>query len=1666
MGQARQFSGGTQTAFTPKRANAYLERSYYGGPEHECPYCGAVFLVPGASEEGFICHTTKNCVQSLLEERKIDLKPYEKPPSILANLLRFDGDVRSKRILKLIRSYNSLFVFTSFGAAIDKTINNGTAPYVFKINGVVHHRIGTLLPQRGLGIFKDDDGTAGKPENEITMALLNMLDDHNKLVIAFRYARDRLEQEGDQKITPKLLGCNTKHDVQYSLPSSGEIAAIIVGDYAAEEYTYDVPVHDKECGLRRISCLHPSYMALQYPLLFPYGEHGFHLGIRYSDADDSDERKRKYVTHLEFVRRHMHYRLNEANPYTCYGRLSDQIVVDSYSTIEGSRLQFIADHQKELRFESVQGIADAIDKGLISADSVGGRKIVPASFTGGQRYHMMNYQDAMAICKVYGPPDLFVTFTCNTKWREIVDALRFEPGQQPCDRSDLIVRVFHMKVDEFIADIREGRTFGPVLAVLYTVEFQKSGLPHIHCLVWLADGNKEFSASVVDDFICAEIPDVSTDPLGYALVDEFMMHGPCGDDNKKCPCMKDDKCSKNFPKAFQNETNVDDFGFTIYRRRNDGRYVVKNGVPLDNRNVVPYNMHLLKKYNAHINVEWCNKSNMIKYLFKYVTKGSDRAKVYFEITAKTSNASPGPQLAPPNEIQEYINARYLSTCEALWRGFEYDIHFRVPPVERLVVHLPGLNHVRYEPGADLRALLASPAAKSTMLTEWFEANLRHEEARHLTYCEFPKEWTWDASDRCWRQRARGAKIGRMYYVHPAAGELYYLRMLLMMVKGCKNYADVRTFNTKVYSTFRDACEARGLLEGDNEWNLLFDEAVVSASAYQLRQLFVTVVLYCSVGNVRALFDRYWLYFIDDIRRRLTDALGNPNYSVPHEQLMSLLIQTLTSVFANSGGNIRDYDLPTLTTEHVVMGENRLINDELDPEPLMLSMHAASLVAQLNSDQRNVYDKITGCVLSGSSGFFFLSGHGGTGKTFLWNAIIASLRSEKKIVLAVASSGVASLLLPRGRTAHSRFKIPFDITEAGTCNVKRGTMLAELIQVASLIIWDKAPMTHRRCFEALDITMRDILSKCMSSNANLPFGGKPIVLGDFRQILPMGDLLIPQLSKGEWKETICVRASRFWDFYDPQDETKLLHSDLVFIDEEGNSIHAQIYPPLAQEIKPKIKEGSVYNLSCFVVKKSNRQYKPVSNDNMISLTSWTEIDEVVEIPPAFPVLAYSLTPIEQIHSHVDDKEYYTDAIGVITSISSVTSQRSKGQQTASLKRTISICNAGGASVNVVLWGGQATLFLVEQLCNDGQTSPQIVVFVGTLVKKYADGLCLSGGSPCKWYINPDIPEAKMLMARARSVHKPIKWNEILASSRPVVPAVEEQKVSYIKYLHPFENKRKEFLVIVTIKKIDKKWWYNSCRKCTHTAEHRGDTYKCINTDCNTVGASTQRYKLFLTAGDETGDTDFVLFGRIAQRLVKRLADILIAENLVGFMPDTITKLLERTFIWNVSFTKNTITSGNVNAVVGEIDTENDAIPMSQGGSHQSSLMVSQGASSSLQNTPEKGGKADTEDKSGTDPGENASVLGDSSTTKKQENTARKRSRSSPNKATAKMLFTDGDDGGHDDQGSAEDTSEPGYYPYPLIHFKQCLDVEKQMQRWYCTDHITLGSRSTWRKKITP
>jgi len=109
------------------------------------------------------------------------------------------------------------------------------------------------------------------------------------------------------------------------------------------------------------------------------------------------------------------------------------------------------------------------------------------------------------------------------------------------------------------------------------------------------------------------------------------------------------------------------------------------------------------------------------------------------------------------------------------------------------------------------------------------------------------------------------------------------------------------------------------------------------------------------------------------------------------------------------------------------------------------------------------------------GVIFLDAPGGTSKTFLINLILAKIRSEDKIALATASSGIAAMLLTEGRTLHSTFKIPLDLNamDIPVCSIKRGTALCRVIQEAKAIVVDVAPMTNRCAFKALDCTLRDL-----------------------------------------------------------------------------------------------------------------------------------------------------------------------------------------------------------------------------------------------------------------------------------------------------------------------------------------------------------------------------------------------------------------------------------------------------------------------------------------------------------------------------------------------------------------------------------------------------------------
>jgi len=223
------------------------------------------------------------------------------------------------------------------------------------------------------------------------------------------------------------------------------------------------------------------------------------------------------------------------------------------------------------------------------------------------------------------------------------------------------------------------------------------------------------------------------------------------------------------------------------------------------------------------------------------------------------------------------------------------------------------------------------------------------------------------------------------------------------------------------------------------------------------------------------------------------------------QLKSYALAEIELLLQYHGKSMKD-DYPMLPQPDVSLihqSRNRLMYDEMRYDRSVLKAEHKSLMDTMTQEQKHVYDTIMSRIDANLQGLFFVYGYGGTGKTFIWRALASAIRSRGDIVLTVASSGIAALLIPGGRTAHSRFAIPFTVDECSTCTIHPKSNLAELVDKAKLIIWDEAPMMHRHCFEALDRTLRDVLRHRNNDRLDIPFGGKVVVLGgDFRQVLPV------------------------------------------------------------------------------------------------------------------------------------------------------------------------------------------------------------------------------------------------------------------------------------------------------------------------------------------------------------------------------------------------------------------------------------------------------------------------------------------------------------------------------------------------------------------------------------
>ena len=547
-----------------------------------------------------------------------------------------------------IRQYNSALAMASWNANI--RLQAGRGPPVISIHGQAYHITGDALPQTGqrptyaqLYILDTQQALHERTSNPLNAHLLpdviqllrGELQRTNPFVHQFRNMANVMQRQEE-------LAVRNNHDIpqvrmiishrhgqgrrRYNDPTAAEIAVVYEGDEGAPPHpsSRDITIFPRTTrGTHTINALNPNVDPLTYPLLFPAGEFGYSIDMR-QVTDDGETNPSKRVTMRQFYAFRIAVREGFSLLHNA-GLQLHQYLVDAYAKIEGNMLTYIRLNQRQLRVELYRGLLDHLNTRANELNVAVGRVVIlPSSFVGSPRNMYQHFLDAMTIVRVYGKPDYFITFTANPNWPEILHNI--EPHQTPNDRPDITTRVFHIKLQQFKHDLLTVGLLGMPIAHVYTIEFQKRGLPHAHLLLFVRDIDKPRTPEIIDAYVSAEIPDPDAEPELYAKVKRHMIHGPCGRLNRNSPCMENGICKKSFPKHCCDETILNDDGYPSYKRRRRFHAHVR-GKTVSDEFVVPYSPVLLTKYNCHINVEVCTTVKSVKYIFKYIHKGFDCAAV-------------------------------------------------------------------------------------------------------------------------------------------------------------------------------------------------------------------------------------------------------------------------------------------------------------------------------------------------------------------------------------------------------------------------------------------------------------------------------------------------------------------------------------------------------------------------------------------------------------------------------------------------------------------------------------------------------------------------------------------------------------------------------------------------------------------------------------------------------------------------------------------------------------------------------------------------------------------------------------------------------------------------------------------------------------------------------
>ena len=355
-------------------------------------------------------------------------------------------------------------------------------------------------------------------------------------------------------------------------------------------------------------------------------------------------------------------------------------------------------------------------------------------------------------------------------------------------------------------------------------------------------------------------------------------------------------------------------------------------------------------------------------------------------------------------------------------------------------------------------------------------------------------------------------VARMDMKRPGAGEVYFLRILLDHYLA-RSYADLKTVDEVLYGSFAHAAVALGLAETDGEGQQCIEEAIKNLrSPGELRSLFVLLI---NEGSPAAdLLDKN----IESLSLDF-EVNGGLTQNLATNEALADIAKKLDSL----GKTNSDFGLPEPLNKS---SELNRMNNQYDKTSCTKSYNEK--FATLNGEKQEFVKTVLVKIQNDTGGLIFLNGPAGRGKTYVCNALLDYVRGFGQVALACASSAIAAMNYPGGRTAHNIFKIPvkedyLDISEI-QCDVLMNGERAELLRHCKLIIWDEFSMMHRQNFEAV-LSMLQKIRRNNSISARLT----PICLGDFRQIPPV-------IQYGTAKDTInaSILSSPTWHFFEQFD----------------------------------------------------------------------------------------------------------------------------------------------------------------------------------------------------------------------------------------------------------------------------------------------------------------------------------------------------------------------------------------------------------------------------------------------------------------------------------------------------------------------------------------------------